>query len=323
MTDQRSVRVSAIMAVYNPNHHVIKAIESVLNQTFPVSEFIIINDGGKEDYIKSVLPDDPRIIYFLQKNGRVAAARNTAIEKATGDYLAFLDQDDYWFSEKLHEQLSMIDFKSEPCMIVSPIQVVDDNDVVLNLSERRFKTYQEKILSDDPVPAILSGNFIYSSTPVIHRDVFKRTGGFESRFEPHDDWAMYLKIAVAGIPVLFYSKQPLSVWRRHSSNESHNRAKMLRTKSRIERFYLNQNLSENAKDMIKLGLAYTNLDRVNVLLYRQRPGTFRKLLPGVLSEFISTNSRLKKYNLPANSELRNKSIKRYIISFFKSLFSLK
>lgn len=317
----QNARVSAIMAVYNPNHHVVRAIESVLNQTYPVSEFLIINDGGPEEYIKSVLPDDPRIRYILQKNGRVAAARNTGIENATGDYLAFLDQDDFWFPEKLSEQLNLVEFKAVPCMIVSPVQVIDNQDRVLKTTQTKLEIYLKKAESADQLSALLAGNFIYSSVPVIHHSVFKVAGRFQTRFEPHDDWAMYLKISEHGFPIYFYVDKPLSVWRRHAQNESNNWVRMLRTSSQIVRHYQNLPLPASTQDILKLKLCEINLDRVNSLLYRIRPKTFRKMVPHFMYEFFMTNRKLNQYGYPAKKKSLGKSIKRYLISLVMAWFN--
>lgn len=314
-------RVSAVMAVYNPNRHVVRAIESVLTQTFPVTELIIVNDGGSEEYIQSVLPDDPRIKYIFQKNGRVAAARNTAIGVAKGDFLAFLDQDDYWFPDKVRRQIEVAHSVQKPCMVVSSVQIVNDHDEILGQTRDRLSQYQTILKERDVFKSLLAGNFIYSSTPMIHRDIFTVSGLFSRRFEPHDDWAMYLEIAASGFPVLLVPGDPLSIWRRHSGNESHNWVRMLRTSSKIVRTFQKRELPPVYQEILTLKLCEVNLDRANTLLYRARPATFRKLIPGYISRFISTNYRLRKHRYPAKFSSLRKSVKRLLISLISAPFS--
>jgi len=320
-TKEKLPRVSAIMAVYNPNLHVIRAIQSVLTHTFPVSELIIVNDGGSEEYILSVLPNDPRITYIFQKNGRVAAARNTAIRAAAGDFLAFLDQDDYWFPDKISRQIEVALSVQEPCMVVSSVQIVNDHDEILGQTRERLSQYQTILTEGDVFKSLLAGNFIYSSTPMIHRDVFPVSGLFSRRFEPHDDWAMYLEIAASGFPVLLAPGEPLSVWRRHSGNESHNWVRMLRTSSKIIRTFLDRALPREYQEILNLKLCEVNLDRANTLLYRVRPAAFRKLIPRYIALFISTNFRLKKHRFPAKFSSLRKSVKRYLFSLISIPFS--
>ena len=93
--------VSAIIALYNPDLSLFeKALLSVLNQTYPVKEIVLVNDGG-EDNFKAQLPDDLRIKVFSKSNEGVAAARNFAIAQCTSEYIAFLDQDDFWYPDKI------------------------------------------------------------------------------------------------------------------------------------------------------------------------------------------------------------------------------
>src|SRR5699024_10471201 len=92
-------KVSIIMPVYNSENTVGKSIESVLNQTYKNIELIIINDGSNdntEPIIVKYAASDYRIKYVFQENEGVSSARNTGILKATGDYIAFIDADDYY-----------------------------------------------------------------------------------------------------------------------------------------------------------------------------------------------------------------------------------
>ena len=104
------VLVSIIMPTFNQGHLISKAIESIIAQTFSNWELIIINNFSLDDTLERVEGfDDPRIrIYNYSNNGIIAASRNLGIEKALGQYLAFLDSDDYWSSTKLFEQITEI-----------------------------------------------------------------------------------------------------------------------------------------------------------------------------------------------------------------------
>ena len=97
------MRVSALTIIHNRAHLFAETLQSVLHQSYPVAEFIIIDDGSTDD-LKDLLAtfDDERIRYFyFDQVGRVSKLRNLAIGKSTGDVLAFIDSDDIWHVDKI------------------------------------------------------------------------------------------------------------------------------------------------------------------------------------------------------------------------------
>ena len=98
------------MPCYNSSRFIVRAILSVLNQTYKNLELIIIDDCSTDEtkkIIKKFLKQDKRIkFYSTKKNSQLAAApRNLAISKASGKFIAFLDSDDYWQKDKLTYQI--------------------------------------------------------------------------------------------------------------------------------------------------------------------------------------------------------------------------
>jgi glycosyltransferase involved in cell wall biosynthesis len=96
--------VSVIIPFFNRIELLNKALESTLNQTYRNIEIILINDGSTES-LDDLIRDDPRIIFFEQKNAGPSVARNLGIAKSRGDYIAFLDSDDLFFSDKIETQV--------------------------------------------------------------------------------------------------------------------------------------------------------------------------------------------------------------------------
>ena len=99
------------MPAYNSSHYVEESISSVLNQTHRNIELIVIDDGSTDEtwtIINAWSERDDRIIAMRQKNQGVSAARNNAISKSTGDFIAFCDSDDVWYANKLERQLDTI-----------------------------------------------------------------------------------------------------------------------------------------------------------------------------------------------------------------------
>ena len=99
----RQIKVSVLIPAYNQAKYLGKAIQSVLDQTFTNFELIIVNDGssdGTDDIVKSFV--DPRIKYIVHdQNKGLAATRNTGIRASSGEFVAFLDLDDFFHPEKL------------------------------------------------------------------------------------------------------------------------------------------------------------------------------------------------------------------------------
>jgi glycosyltransferase involved in cell wall biosynthesis len=318
------ISISVIIAVYNPDLIFFeKALLSVLSQTSPVLELILVNDGGSESF-RGSLPDDPRIRVFSKQNEGVAATRNFALQLCRGEYIAFLDQDDYWYIDKLQEQLAMIPVPGTPCMVTSPVDIVVDGGALLDkFSRQEAEEYQWKTSQASVLLNLFEGNFIYSSTPLIHRTVFDKAGWFDPRTQPHDDWDMYLRIALAGFSLYCYRERPLSVWRRHDSNESNNLNAMLRSKCQVEKKLLETVTDDVIRRILVTNLRIDSLERVN-LLYKQ--GEYRRFRAMVKFHLFSLLRH--KYNFRSiaiqlhrafSSRIRKivlRSARRYFISYF-------
>ena len=98
------MKISVVIPAYNAEKHIARAIESVLSQTRPADEVIVVDDGsidGTADVIRSF---GERVILIQQENAGASIARNAGIQAATGDWIAFLDGDDEWLPEKLKLQ---------------------------------------------------------------------------------------------------------------------------------------------------------------------------------------------------------------------------
>lgn len=98
-------KVSVIIPFYKNVKWLEEAIESVVNQTYKNFEIIVVNDGSDENTKNFLEKYEKFIRYFYKENGGVASARNFGIEKASGEYIAFLDSDDLWKKNKLSNQI--------------------------------------------------------------------------------------------------------------------------------------------------------------------------------------------------------------------------
>lgn len=102
-------KVSVIMPFYNGKEWLEEAIESVLAQTYPNMEVLLVNDGSPEDISDIVKKYENKIRYFKKENGGVSTARNLGMKESLGEYIAFMDSDDYWMPDKTMKQVAFME----------------------------------------------------------------------------------------------------------------------------------------------------------------------------------------------------------------------
>ena len=110
--------VSAVVNTYNHKRYISKAIESILGQTLRATEIIVVDDGstdGTEEHVRREFGD--RVRYCYQSERGIGASRNTALRLASGEWLAFLDSDDYWAPRKLELQMAALAARPTVAMV--------------------------------------------------------------------------------------------------------------------------------------------------------------------------------------------------------------
>ena len=129
-------KFSIIIPVYNVEKYIKKCVDSVFNQTFKDYEVIVVNDGTPDKSMEMIKEYDVTIID--QKNQGLSAARNNAVKKAKGDYIIFLDSDDYWRKDLLKEINKSL--KNNPDVVRFQIQeIFEDQDGILEHKEKGFE----------------------------------------------------------------------------------------------------------------------------------------------------------------------------------------
>ena len=118
--------ISVIIPTYNRANTIVRSIDSVLNQTYKDIELIVVDDGSTDNTKELVLAiNDSRIRYIYQDNAGACVARNTGIDNAKGEYIAFQDSDDEWVVNKLELQLEIIINKNADVCFCSLLRVYD------------------------------------------------------------------------------------------------------------------------------------------------------------------------------------------------------
>ena len=178
-------KVSVIIPTHNRAHLLNRAVQSIFNQTFQDFEIIITDDASTdntEDLVKSF--NDERIQYYRhEKNQGGSAARNTSMKHASGEYFAFLDSDDEWLPHKLEKQLMAFEKGGNKLGVV-----YTDFDYKSVLVTNKY--------SGDISQLILIVNFVgTSSTPLVKKECFSKTGFFDATLPTGQDWDMWIRLA--------------------------------------------------------------------------------------------------------------------------------
>ena len=105
---QNDITISVVIPAYNCERYITRSIDSVLAQTRPVDEIIIVDDGSSDNTGEVVKRYGGKVRYIRQENAGASVARNTGIEAATGDWIAFLDGDDEWLPDKIKHQTELL-----------------------------------------------------------------------------------------------------------------------------------------------------------------------------------------------------------------------
>lgn len=192
------MRFSVILPVYNRATSLAPALESVLNQTRPADEILVIDDGSQDDIMAALAPYAGRIRILRQENAGVAAARNAAAQAATGDWLTFQDSDDLW-SPKHLESVARDLATAEPSVVCHLGDVVyvgeGYSESLFVIKARRFPVGAAERL-DDPLPLVISGMTLQAAA--IRRDIFVRLGGFDTEMQMLSDTAFFCQLALEG-----------------------------------------------------------------------------------------------------------------------------
>jgi glycosyltransferase involved in cell wall biosynthesis len=184
--------VSVIIPSYNREHLIIKAINSILNQTYKDFEILVIDDAST-DNTKQVIEDlrKENIRYFrLEKNGGQCIARNYGVKMAKGQYIAFLDSDDEWLPNKLNLQIEC--FKNGSDRLGCVYAFAYQNDVIKGITTLASKNFHRGNIYNrflegfcPPTPSIF----------MVKKEAYQKVGGFDENLITFVDFDLWMRIS--------------------------------------------------------------------------------------------------------------------------------
>jgi O-antigen biosynthesis protein len=186
--------MSVVIPTRNRCNMLVRAIDSVLSQSYTDWEIIIVDDASSDD-TKQITGkfNNPKIryIYISEKKGG-AAARNIGINNSNGEFVAFLDDDDEWFPEKLAKQYEVFCKSPGIALCYTGKIIIRENKTFSGLSK---KYSYKRPLSDDHYRAIMSDNFIgITSSVMIKKNVLLELNGFDENLPCYQDYELFIRI---------------------------------------------------------------------------------------------------------------------------------
>lgn len=184
---EQAVSFSVVIPAYNQSRWLGEAIASALAQDPPPMQVIVVDDGSTDDTDAVISPFRDRIELIRQENQGVAAARNRGMERATGQWIAFLDADDRWRPGHLGTLARAALENPDAGLIFTGAVVIDREGRELKKRPGR--------LGSDPFTSLLLENTITTSSAAVNRPCLETTGMFLPGLRAGEDWDLWLRIA--------------------------------------------------------------------------------------------------------------------------------
>lgn len=184
--------VSVVMPTFNRANLIVRAIESVLHQAHTNIELLVVDDASGDDTanVMSRYADDERVRYIRREaNGGAAATRNTGLQAASGDFIAFHDDDDEWLYDRLSSQLRYFE--------------ADDDLALTSCAMLRYNSSEDQFVfppramsqSADARRALARHLFAFTQTWLARRECLLALGGFDETLRVWDDWDLMFRLS--------------------------------------------------------------------------------------------------------------------------------
>lgn len=259
---QEGLTISVAMPAYQAGRWIGETLESVLAQTSPPDEVIVVDDGSTDDTAAIVRSFEAPVRLVQQDNGGVSAAYNRAFRESTGDYVAMCPADDIWESRKL-------EFQREALFAHPEVDVAFGAARYFGIEERAFvgPTATGILHASDFFREMYDSDVIPAPTAVVRRATFERLGGFREDLAC-EDYEFWLRALEHGA-VFFYDPRQMVNLRQHGGNISAQALAMWEMNHRIHGLYArtldDDDLARRtlARDLRTIGRAQLGLGNVD------------------------------------------------------------
>ena len=218
---------SVIIPVYNGAGTIQQAIRSVLDQSYPAHELIVVDDGSSDSTADEIAVFGDRIRYLYQENAGVSAARNTGAQAATGEWLAFLDADDWYYPDRLRWHAEWIKRDSNLDFLTgdqeyrridgSLIRKSMESTVVGSQLLQKARGKLEMIMEGNKIGLFVEEHFGDTPTLSLRRNTFLELGGYPIRFSVCEDVNFLIRLCARNKRIGVICR-PIAVYYVHSSS---------------------------------------------------------------------------------------------------------
>jgi glycosyltransferase involved in cell wall biosynthesis len=207
--------ISVLMSCYNAERWLSDAIESILAQTYRNFEFILVDDGSKDDtlsIIRQYEQSDGRIKVIAKPNTGLPDSLNVGISQASGRWIARLDADDTCEPTRLAEQLDLVHIHSDVVLVGTGFAEIDENGRLLKVHSYPS---QDQVLRENLRSL---KKFFHHSSALYSTEIARELGGYRPRIHLAEDWDLWLRLSTRG--KLACLPQPMLRVRKHSNQIS-------------------------------------------------------------------------------------------------------
>jgi len=285
--------IAVIIPIYNRGHTIIKCIESVFLQTYPVNEIIIVNDKSTDDTIKQLNKfKDDIIIIQTEKQSGAQAARNIGIKAAKSEWIAFLDSDDEWLPNKIEKQISAL-----KTVNYNPMTVVHGDCYIKNIDSDYIKHWQlDSIDGENVYKQLLSKTGTLFPSILTSRQALEKISYLDENVPSYHEWDTAIRLAK--YCRFIHIQEPLFIYNIHQNTISKN------SDSSVEGYqYIINKFKDEIKELCGEDVFTNHLTINSVLAFNNNKN---KLGRAILKQI--PNNYLKKSILQLLSHLRIKPI---------------
>jgi glycosyltransferase involved in cell wall biosynthesis len=200
------VKVSAIIPVYNGGKFIAATLESVLGQSYPLHEVIVVDDGSTDASPAILRSYGGRVRVFRQTNQGVAAARNAGLRQASGDLIAFIDQDDLWPAGRTRAMVQALQADPRALVAAGLVEILYERAQPPGPLDKHDTSFRE----------------FYLGSLGIRKEVFDILGPLRTDLGHADDTDFMMRRREANIPTAYVDQVTL-IYRLHEENTSSNR----------------------------------------------------------------------------------------------------
>lgn len=241
--------VSVVIPCFDQAHFLGEAIESVLAQTVPAHELIVVDDGSRDNTFE-VAGRYPAVQRVRQGNSGVAAARNRGLASCSRECVVFLDADDRLLPHALQIGAHALGRRPQVALVAGMSRDIDDSGAVL------CRAQQQPLVTQDHYRRLLADCFIWSGSAIVYRrSAVESVGGFDESLPAGDDYDLYLRIA-RRLPV-YCHEIVVTEYRRHGTNTTRDPAIVLRSQLEVLRRQRRLVRSRSERRARRAGLRHT------------------------------------------------------------------